>query len=138
MRISTNKSCLPCQGMLKKLNWLLKNSILTALFNMLPLNSIWKSSSMAVLPEFHAKTSHKRMFFLFAQLNPIISSFTSALIFSENQVKMHTLFQKKLKMLTLKTSSKNYFHNHSNLNNHKLLIKWSRVKSESMDKTVAS
>lgn len=124
--------------MLKKLNWLLKNSILIALFNMLPLNSIWKSSSMDVLPEFHAKTSHKRMFFLFAQLNPIISSFTSALIFSENQVKMHTLFQKKLKMLTLKTSSKNYFHNHSNLNNHKLLTKWSRVKSESMDKTVAS
>lgn len=138
MRISTNKSCLPCQGMLKKLNWLLKNSILTALFNMLPLNSIWKSSSMAVLPEFHAKTSHKRMFFLFAQLNPIISSFTSALIFSENQVKMHTLFQKKLKMLTLKTSQKNYFHNHSNLNNLKSLIKWSRVKSELMDKTVAS
>ncbi len=124
--------------MLKKLNWLLNNSILTALFNMLPLNSIWKSSSMDVLPESHAKTSHKKMFFLFVRLNPIISSFTSALIFSENQVKMHTLFQKKLKMLTLKTSLKNYFHNHSNLNNHKLLTKWSRVKSESMDKTVAS
>lgn len=124
--------------MLKKLKWLLKNSILTASFNMLLPNSIWKSSSMDVSPESHAKINHKKMFSLFVPLNPITSSFTSAPIFSENRAKMLSLFQKKLKTLILKIFLKNYFHNHLNLKSHKLLTKWSRVKSGSMDKIVAS
>lgn len=124
--------------MLKKLKWLLNNSILTASFNMLLPSSIWKSSSMVALPESHAKINHKKMFSLSVPLNPITSSFTSAPTFSENRAKTLSLFQKKLKTSILKISLKSYSPNHSNLKNHKLLTKWSRVKLELMDKTVAS
>ena len=138
MKIFTNKSCWPCQDMQKKLKWLLRNSILTVSSNMLLLNLIWKFISMVVLPEFHAKTNHKKTYFLSVPLNPIISFFIFVHTSSENLVKMLSLSQKKLKMSTSETSLKNYFHNHSNHKNQKLSIKLLRDKLDSMEKTVAS
>lgn len=138
MKIFTNKLCWPCQDMQKKLKWLLRSFILTVSSNMLLLNLIWKFISMVVLPEFHAKTNHRKMSSLYVQLNPIISFFTFVHTSSENLVKTLSSSQKKLKMLTSETSLKNYFHNHSNHKNQKLWIKLLKEKQDSMEKTVAS